>query len=117
MNNTIVFRRTPHGVTIEVDGERVGLEPSLRYRRHSPTGFEFGYAGSGPAQSALAILLHVLGFRNADENWKGGDAERVYQAFKFEHITPLEHQAQEATIECDVESWAKHALYARGTRP
>lgn len=30
---------------------------SLALVRHSPTGFAWGYAGSGPAQLALAILL------------------------------------------------------------
>jgi hypothetical protein len=28
---------------------------------HSPTGFEWGYGGSGPAQLALAILADYLG--------------------------------------------------------
>lgn len=43
-------------------------------RRHSPTGLEFGYGGSGPAQLALAILLDFTGDRVR--------AERSYQAFK-----------------------------------
>jgi hypothetical protein len=30
---------------------------SLRLRNHSPDGFEWGYEGSGPAQTALALLL------------------------------------------------------------
>ena len=34
----------------------------LRHRvRHSPTGFEFGYGGSGPADLALSILWNFLG--------------------------------------------------------
>lgn len=33
---------------------------SLEIREHSPTGFEMGYGGSGPAQSALAITLDYL---------------------------------------------------------
>ena len=37
------------------------LEPSLKLQNHSPTGFEIGYHGSGPAQLALAILLHEFG--------------------------------------------------------
>ena len=27
---------------------------------HSPTGFEWGYGGSGPAQLALALLAHCM---------------------------------------------------------
>lgn len=48
---------------------------------HSPTGFEWGYSGSGPAQLALAILADVAG----DEV-----AVRKHQAFKREFIAPLD---------------------------
>ena len=34
-------------------------ERSQRVKNHSPDGFNWGYAGSGPAQLALAILLEV----------------------------------------------------------
>jgi hypothetical protein len=37
------------------------LAPSLSLRNHSPTGFEWGYMGSGPSQLALALLLDVTG--------------------------------------------------------
>ena len=50
--------------------------PSLKLRNHSPTGFEWGYQGSGPAQLALAILLDYTG--DADL------AQRHYQLFKCE---------------------------------
>lgn len=36
------------------------LAPRFDLRRHSPTGFECGYAGSGPAQLALAICADHL---------------------------------------------------------
>lgn len=36
------------------------LPTRLDLARHSPTGFEVGYAGSGPAQLALAILADAL---------------------------------------------------------
>lgn len=32
---------------------------SLEVYNHSPTGFEWGYGGSGPSQTALAILLEL----------------------------------------------------------
>ena len=32
-----------------------------RHKGHSPSGFEWGYLGSGPAQLALAILCDYLG--------------------------------------------------------
>ena len=37
------------------------LELCLDLFNHSPTGFEWGYRGSGPAQLALAILADHLG--------------------------------------------------------
>lgn len=61
-----------------VDGKgrrELKLEPSLKLMNHSPTGFNWGYGGSGPAQLALAILY----------DWSGDSrlALKHYQAFKF----------------------------------
>lgn len=39
------------------DQERLTPERSLELVNHSPSGFEWGYGGSGPAQLALALLL------------------------------------------------------------
>lgn len=66
------------------EGEQSSLldpKPSQKLRNHSPSGFEWGYAGSGPAQLALALLLDCMG----DEQI----ALRHYQAFKVGHISPL----------------------------
>jgi len=49
--------------------------------RHSPTGFEWGYGGSGPAQLALAIL--------ADASGDSELALRFYQRFKREVVARL----------------------------
>jgi hypothetical protein len=62
-------------VTVVEDGRGRDLDPQLGVRNHSPTGFEWGYAGSGPAQLSLAICIDVLG--------DVARARRVYQAFKF----------------------------------
>lgn len=51
------------------------LDPRLDLRNHSPTGLEWGYAGSGPAQLALALAADLL----ADD----AAARRVYQRLKF----------------------------------
>jgi len=37
------------------------LNPRLDLWNHSPTGFEWGYGGSGPAQLALALLADHFG--------------------------------------------------------
>ncbi len=43
-------------VRIATDGSQIPLPPRFDVRNHSPSGFEWGYGGSGPAQLALAIL-------------------------------------------------------------
>ena len=49
-------RRRPSGATaVVLNGEPLPLR--LEVRNHSPTGFEWGYAGSGPSQLALAMLF------------------------------------------------------------
>lgn len=62
-------------------GERHDLELRLDLANHSPTGFEWGYLGSGPAQLALAILAD---FTN-DET-----ALSYYQYFKERFIAPID---------------------------
>jgi hypothetical protein len=64
---------------VYVDGVKLRPDASQRVRNHSPTGFNWGYSGSGPAQLALAILLDHF----------GGDKERAqrhYQTFKFKIV-------------------------------
>jgi hypothetical protein len=59
---------------------RAPLPPRNDLRDHSPTGFEWGYGGSGPAQLALAILADLY-----------GDAKALawYQPFKWRVIAQL----------------------------
>jgi hypothetical protein len=45
--------------------------------RHSPTGFNWGYGGSGPADTALSILTDCAGEELA---------ERYYQRFKSDIV-------------------------------
>ena len=70
--------------------EAVELKPgySLNIANHSPTGFEWGYAGSGPAQLALALLLDALAFADpeGDKRTREHIAKRNYQAFKAVHV-------------------------------
>jgi len=76
------------GNTRESDGEHVvtvdgtrELPLRLELANHSPTGFAWGYNGSGPAQLALAICADVLG----DDQ----QALAVYQEFKTRVLAPL----------------------------
>src|SRR5262249_741796 len=63
---------------------------------HSPTGFEWGYGGSGPAQLALAILADHLG---DDER-----AVRLHQGFKWAVIAKLDRDEWLLST-ADVDSW------------
>lgn len=60
-------------------------KPSQALRNHSPDGFEWGYAGSGPAQLALAMLLDYTG--------DAATAIRHYQMFKAEFIAGLPRES------------------------
>lgn len=70
----------------------------LDLRNHSPTGFEWGYAGSGPAQLALAILAH---------EWDDERAERWYQLFKMHFIAPLKQNEGWKITSEDIARWEK----------
>jgi hypothetical protein len=59
---------------IDPDRRKRKLDPRLDLRRHSPDGFQWGYAGSGPSQLALALVADAL----ADDE----AAQRCYQPFK-----------------------------------
>lgn len=67
----IILRRTEFGVETNVP---------RRVVRHSPSGFEFGYGGSGPADLALNILLLFVDQRTA---------ESLYQDFKWEFVATV----------------------------
>ena len=62
--------------------EQLTPERSLEVANHSPTGFEWGYGGSGPAQLALALLLDYTD----DEEF----ALAQYTEFKNEVVSQLD---------------------------
>lgn len=66
------------GLVIRPDGSPLDPAPSLALANHSPTGFAWGYLGSGPSQLALALILD-----------RTGDPDRalaLYQGFKAEVV-------------------------------
>jgi hypothetical protein len=65
---------TPNEMDWEVTVDGRPLSPRYDLANHSPDGFSWGYAGSGPAQLALALLADYLGDK---------EAQRLYQDFKF----------------------------------
>lgn len=65
-------------VLVMADKQKVLPGRSLAIRNHSPAGFNWGYAGSGPAQLALALLLSA--------GLPDDIAIHFYQDFKFQHV-------------------------------
>jgi hypothetical protein len=75
-------RREGYAAIVTVDGRR--LNPRRDLWNHSPTGFEWGYAGSGPAQLALGIL--------ADHCRNDEEALNFYQRFKWVVVAELPYR-------------------------
>jgi hypothetical protein len=73
------------------------LDLRLDLDNHSPTGFNWGYGGSGPAQLALALLADALG----DDR----QAARLHQIFKRSVVVWLKRDAWEMTDE-EIKFWA-----------
>lgn len=76
----------------------VGMMPlplQLEIRNHSPTGFAWGYHGSGPSQLALAILMQIDPRR----------AVLLYQAYKRAVIARLPIDKGFVLPAADVRDW------------
>lgn len=84
----------PHDERVTIDGIRLDPEQSLKHRQHSPTGFAWGYGGSGPAQLALAILLKFTDLHIA---------LALYQDFKARYVATWPQQG--GTFAIPIEEW------------
>jgi hypothetical protein len=78
-------------ITITGDGPKRHLAPRLDIWNHSPDGFEWGYGGSGPAQTALAILADALG--------DSGRAVKLHQDFKRRMIAGIATATWSMTVD------------------
>ena len=109
--NVINNERPPKVYRIERDEKtgtviiRVGIKwregPSWRLlahcNLHSPTGFEVGYGGSGPADTAASILADYFeeDALSIERTWRGRSngrpsiAVKLHHAFKFEVIAGI----------------------------
>lgn len=74
------------------------------WKLHSPTGFEWGYGGSGPADLALNTLLRMGCDREEAEWW--------HQAFKSAFIAPIPQEGGRVPLE-EMQSW----LQAKREKP
>ena len=89
-STNIELIRSPHATAL-------GLEQHIV--RHSPTGIEWGYGGSGPADLALSILTQYAGQEFAD---------RHYQQFKFDVIASIPRTGGTITAK-QIEQWIASA--------
>src|SRR5436189_1289500 len=80
-------------------------EPVPHTIRHSPDGLNWGYAGRGPADTALSILHHATGDLDT--------ADALHQQFKRDVIATLEINEPFDLSGQHVAHW----LYAHGAQP
>jgi hypothetical protein len=88
-------------VVVIDNGQERDLDLRLDVRDHSPTGFNWGYGGSGPAQLALAICCDCLGD-------KIGSDPVVYQQFKRDFVSGWDVEWE--IPEADIRAWAHRFL-------
>jgi hypothetical protein len=84
------------------------LPTRLDLFNHSPTGFEWGYGGSGPSQLALAILADATG----DDDY----ALDHYHDFKRNVVAGLNHggwclQIGDVRAWCKLNGWQRQAVH------
>ena len=77
----------------------VELPQCLDIVNHSPTGFEWGYEGSGPAQLSFALLYDVT----KDENFSFEN----YQNYKRDVVSRLDNSDWMLSTK-EVEYWIEH---------
>lgn len=85
-------------VEVTVNGKPLGKRYDLLSA--SPSGFEYGYRGSGPAQLAIAMLAHAYDDEFACE---------YYQQFKREVVAALPEDGWTLTTE-DLDKWREVSL-------
>lgn len=120
-----ISRKTYHverragGVTcrVEIEGDHGRASYPLRHVIvHSPTGFEFGYGGSGPSDLALSILLDHLGEiagvpetndqRQISAYLAHTKARHLYQPFKWLFIAPQKTSSFQITSH-QIDAWLR----------
>ena len=73
------------------------LDVTARARQHSPTGFAWGYGGSGPAALAHSLLTDVMGESYANVH---------YMEYKWDIIAGLHQDQPWVMTDKDIREWA-----------
>jgi hypothetical protein len=113
--------KTYHGITegtlntyVLVHDGRGDSWPLTHYARHSPTGFSWGYSGSGPSDLARCVLIDHFGLAArgqwSDEVYDPTTGEQAwlpvsYQNFKFDVIAKLPQNEGWTLTSEDVAEW------------
>lgn len=86
----------------QVTADGKPLNPRFDLRNHSPTGFAWGYSGSGPAQLSLALI--------ADATKDDTAAILHYQKFKSRVIASLDKDKGWVMSEDFIIAWVKDQM-------
>jgi len=92
---------------VAVNNQKLSPVPSLALWNHSPTGFAWGYNGSGPAQLALAILFDYTG----DSMF----AKKYHQEFKNAVISKLSQNDGWILYDTDIDEWIRENTIKKET--
>lgn len=76
--------------------------------KHSPDGFNWGYGGSGPADTALSILVDFL---DGDRE----KAERFYQDFKWGFVANIEKEKDLVILGSNIRHWIERMIHKQET--
>lgn len=88
MQQNIKFKGEHRTRKVWLDGRELKPGSSQKVVNHSPGGFNWGYAGSGAAQLALAVCMRL--FRYRKQKWVSlNQLPFDYQGFKRDYIEPL----------------------------
>ena len=104
--HTYAWPRVVHAYAV-----RDGQDPQLvtHHVRHSPSGFEFGYEGSGPAELARCLLIDWLDLHGLADDPYAEPLPVSYQEFKRAFIAPVPRSTREFEIRASaIEAWARH---------
>ena len=95
--------------------ERAEMIPLRHVVYHSPDGLQWGYGGSGPADTALSILYDYFLRQGKNPQQARKIADNLHQDFKWRFIAPItpvaiDEEGEEAggnlCIFCkDIEKW------------
>lgn len=83
---TYTGKREDKRAVVTVDGTPLPERHDLR--NHSPEGFEWSYAGSGPSQLALAVLAHHFHHAGDEQELADAKALAIYHDQDQAHSDP-----------------------------